>query len=129
MTSQISSIENKILCLWHYITYIMYIYIYILWAYPKHLLLHAVVECNGLFEFPWAFSHPQKLCMMSSGFSSSNCPKFTNIFPLLLILDAYLTFLNIPTCHLCKIMKDTCTVKSKHLDQIHKTNKKYSCNS
>ena len=26
-------------------------------------------------------------------------------------------------------MKDTCTFKSKHLDEIHKIKKKYTCNS
>ena len=26
-------------------------------------------------------------------------------------------------------MKDACTFKSKHLDEIHKINKKYNCNS
>ena len=26
-------------------------------------------------------------------------------------------------------MKDTCTFKSKHLNEVHKTNKKYNCNS
>ena len=26
-------------------------------------------------------------------------------------------------------MKDTCTFKSEHLDEIHKINKKYNCNS
>ena len=30
---------------------------------------------------------------------------------------------------LCENMKDTCTFKSKHLDEIHKINKKYNCNS
>ena len=34
-----------------------------------------------------------------------------------------------PPCHLCENMKDTCTFKSKHLNEVHKTNKKYSCNS
>ena len=34
-----------------------------------------------------------------------------------------------PPCHLCENMKDTCTFKSKHLDEIHKINKKYNCNS
>ena len=32
------------------------------------------------------------------------------------------------TCQLCKIVKDTCTFKDKHVDKIHKTNKKYICN-
>ena len=32
-------------------------------------------------------------------------------------------------CHLCENMKDTCTFKSKHLDKVHKINKKYNCNS
>ena len=32
-------------------------------------------------------------------------------------------------CHLCKNIKDICTFKSKHLDEIHKTNKNYNCNS
>ena len=31
--------------------------------------------------------------------------------------------------HLCENMKDTCTFKSKHLDEIHTINKKYNCNS
>ena len=26
-------------------------------------------------------------------------------------------------------MKDTCTFKSKHLNEVHKVNKKYNCNS
>ena len=34
-----------------------------------------------------------------------------------------------PPCHLCENMKDTCTFKSKHLNEIHKINKKYNCNS
>ena len=34
-----------------------------------------------------------------------------------------------PPCHLCENIKDTCTFKCKHLDEIHKTNKKYNCNS
>ena len=34
-----------------------------------------------------------------------------------------------PPCHLCENMKDTCTFKCKHLDEIYKTNKKYNCNS
>ena len=34
-----------------------------------------------------------------------------------------------PPCHLCENMNDTCTFKSKHLDEIHKINKKYNCNS
>ena len=34
-----------------------------------------------------------------------------------------------PPCHLCENMKDTCTFKSKHLDEIHKINKKYNYNS
>ena len=34
-----------------------------------------------------------------------------------------------PPCHLCENIKDTCTFKSKHLDQIHKINKNYNCNS
>ena len=35
----------------------------------------------------------------------------------------------IPSCHLCKNMKDTCTFKSKHLNKVHKINAKYNCNS
>ena len=27
-----------------------------------------------------------------------------------------------PPCHLCENMKDTCTFKSKHLDEVHKIN-------
>ena len=34
-----------------------------------------------------------------------------------------------PPCHLCENIKDTCTFKSKHLDEIHKINKNYNCNS
>ena len=34
-----------------------------------------------------------------------------------------------PPCHLCKNLKDTFTFKSKHLNGVHKTNKKYNCNS
>ena len=34
-----------------------------------------------------------------------------------------------PPCHLSENMKDTCTFKSKHLDEIHKINEKYNCNS
>ena len=34
-----------------------------------------------------------------------------------------------PPCHLCKNMKDTCTFKSKHLNEVYKINKKYNCNS
>ena len=34
-----------------------------------------------------------------------------------------------PPCHLHENMKDTCTFKSKHLNEVHKTNKKYYCNS
>ena len=34
-----------------------------------------------------------------------------------------------PPCHLCGNIKDTCTFKSKHLDEIHKINKNYNCNS
>ena len=33
-----------------------------------------------------------------------------------------------PPCHLCENMKDTCTFKSKHLDEVHKINN-YNCNS
>ena len=33
-----------------------------------------------------------------------------------------------PPCHLCENMKDTCTVKSKNLNEVHKINKKYNCN-
>ena len=32
-------------------------------------------------------------------------------------------------CRLCGNMKDTCTFKSKHLNEVHKINKKYNCNS
>ena len=32
-------------------------------------------------------------------------------------------------CHLCESIKETCTFKSEHLDQIHKINNKYNCNS
>ena len=32
-------------------------------------------------------------------------------------------------CHLCENMKGTCTFKSKHLNEVHKINKKYNCNS
>ena len=32
-------------------------------------------------------------------------------------------------CHFCQNIKDTCTFKSKHLDEIHIINKKYNCNS
>ena len=35
----------------------------------------------------------------------------------------------IPPCHLCENMKDTCTFKSKHLSEVHKTIKKYNCNT
>ena len=35
----------------------------------------------------------------------------------------------IPPCHLRENMKDTCTFKSKHLNVVHKINKKYNCNS
>ena len=34
-----------------------------------------------------------------------------------------------PPCHLSESIKDTCTFKSKHLDEVHKINKKYNCNS
>ena len=34
-----------------------------------------------------------------------------------------------PPCHLRKNMKNTCTFKSKHLNEVHKTNKEYNCNS
>ena len=34
-----------------------------------------------------------------------------------------------PHCHLYKNMKDTCTFKSKHLNEVHKINKKYNYNS
>ena len=34
-----------------------------------------------------------------------------------------------PPCHLCENMKDACTFKSKHLNELHKINKKYNCNS
>ena len=32
-------------------------------------------------------------------------------------------------CHLCENMKDTCIFKSKHLNEVHQTNKRYNCNS
>ena len=32
-------------------------------------------------------------------------------------------------CHLCQNMKDTCTFKSKHLNEVHKINKEYNCSS
>ena len=32
-------------------------------------------------------------------------------------------------CHLCENMKDTFTFKSKHLNEVHKINKEYNCNS
>ena len=32
-------------------------------------------------------------------------------------------------CNLCENTKDTCTFKSKHLNEVHKINKKYNCNS
>ena len=31
-----------------------------------------------------------------------------------------------PACHLSENMKDICTFKSKHLNEIHKINKKYN---
>ena len=34
-----------------------------------------------------------------------------------------------PHCHLCEDMEDTCTFKSKHLDETHKINNKYNYNS
>ena len=34
-----------------------------------------------------------------------------------------------PPCHLCENMKDTYTFKSKQLNEIHKINKEYNCNS
>ena len=34
-----------------------------------------------------------------------------------------------PPCHLCENMKDTCNFKNKYLDEMHKINKKYNCNS
>ena len=34
-----------------------------------------------------------------------------------------------PPRHLCENMKDTRTFKNKQLDEIHKINKKYNCNS
>ena len=34
-----------------------------------------------------------------------------------------------PPCHLYENMKDRCTFKSKHLNEVHKINKKYNCNS
>ena len=35
----------------------------------------------------------------------------------------------IPPCILCENMKGTCTFRSKHLNQVHKINKKDNCNS
>ena len=32
-------------------------------------------------------------------------------------------------CHLCENMKNMCTFKSKHLNEAHKINKKYNCDS
>ena len=32
-------------------------------------------------------------------------------------------------CHLCENMKDKCTFKNKHLNEVHKINKKYNCHS
>ena len=32
-------------------------------------------------------------------------------------------------CHLCENMKDKCTFKNKHLNEVHKINKKYNYNS
>ena len=34
-----------------------------------------------------------------------------------------------PPFHLCENIKETCTFKSKHLDEIHNINKNYNCNS
>ena len=34
-----------------------------------------------------------------------------------------------PPCHLCENIKDTCTLKKKHLNDVNKINKKYNCNS
>ena len=34
-----------------------------------------------------------------------------------------------PPCHLRENMKDTCTFKSKHLNEVHKIDKKYNCMS
>ena len=34
-----------------------------------------------------------------------------------------------PPCHLSENMKDTCAFKSKHLNEVHKINKNYNCNS
>ena len=34
-----------------------------------------------------------------------------------------------PRCHLCKSMKDTCTFKSKHFDEVYKINSTYNRNS
>ena len=34
-----------------------------------------------------------------------------------------------PSYHLCENMKDTRTFKSEHLNEVHKINKKYNCNS
>ena len=35
----------------------------------------------------------------------------------------------IPFCYFCQNMKDTCTFKSKHFNEVHKINKKYNSNS
>ena len=34
-----------------------------------------------------------------------------------------------PPCHLCKNMKNTCTFKSKHFNEVYKINNDYNCNS
>ena len=34
-----------------------------------------------------------------------------------------------PSCHLCENMKDTCTFKSKHLNEVRKINRRYNWNS
>ena len=34
-----------------------------------------------------------------------------------------------PPGHLCENMKDKFTFKSKHLNEVHKINKEYNCNS
>ena len=35
----------------------------------------------------------------------------------------------IPPFHLWENMKDTCTFKSKHINEVHEINRKYNCNS
>ena len=34
-----------------------------------------------------------------------------------------------PSSHFCENMKNACNFKSKHLNEAHKINKKYNCNS